>query len=66
MNAYKVSATHAWGNWRDFTFVYAQSKKQALLKALEELDLPEVANEKIVVTVSLESPVKKKRKSRKS
>lgn len=63
MNAYKVTASHAFDRWRDFTFVYAQSKQQALLKALDEFDLPEIVNDKIIITVSQESswPKKKKR-----
>lgn len=64
MNAYKVTASHAFDRWRDFTFVYAQSKQQALLQALNEFDLPELANDKIIITVSQESSWSKNKRSR--
>ncbi len=57
MKVYKVSAKHCWGPWKDFRFIYAGSKKQAILSALEEIDIPEAQNEKILITVSQEGTI---------
>lgn len=63
MNAYKVTVSHTFDSWRDFTFVYAQSKYQALLKALEEFDFPELSNDKIIITISLEGSLGRKKRN---
>lgn len=61
MNVFKVSFSHSWNNWHDFTFVTCRSKREAIQKALAEIDLPEVANEKMIITVSLENQIGKRR-----
>ncbi|WP_368250923.1 hypothetical protein [Enterococcus sp. 2201sp1_2201st1_B8_2201SCRN_220225] len=59
MNVFKVSFSHAWDCWHDFTFVTCRSKREAIQKALEEIDLPEIANEKIIITVTAEGSLGK-------
>ena len=61
MNVFKVSFSHAWDRWHDFTFVTCRSKREAIQKALDEIDLPEVANEKIIITVTAEGQLGKRR-----
>lgn len=61
MNVFKVSFSHAWDKWHDFTFVTCRNKREAIRKALEEIDLPEIANEKIIITVALESRMGKRK-----
>lgn len=61
MNVFKVTFSHAWDRWHDFTFVTCRSKAEAIQKALAEIDLPEVANEKMIITVSLENQIGKRK-----
>lgn len=64
MTVFKVSFSHAWDHWRDFTFVTCWSKKEAIQKAIEEIDIPELMNDKVIITVAVEGHVgNKKRKS---
>lgn len=65
MTVFKVSFCHAWDRWHDFTFVTCRTKKEAIVKALEEIDVPELMNDKIIITVSVEGQVGKT-KSKKS
>lgn len=64
MKVYRVSAKHCWGLWSDFRYIYAKSKKQAILSALEEIDIPEAHNEKILITVSQEGTINDLTKSK--
>ena len=61
MNVFKVSFSHAWDKWHDFTFVTCRSKSEAIQKAMAEIDIPEVANEKLIITVALESRMGKRK-----
>jgi hypothetical protein len=63
MNVFKVSFSHAWDRWHTFTFVTCRSKREAIQKALGEIDLPEVMSEKMIITVSLENRIGKRRKN---
>lgn len=65
MTVFKVSFCLAWGLWRDFTLVTCRNKKEAIMKALDEIDVPELMNDKVIVTVSVEGQVGKT-KSKKS
>lgn len=65
MTVFKVSFCHAWDRWHDFTFVTCRTKKEAIMKALEEIDVPELMNDKVIITVSVEGAVGKT-KSKKS
>lgn len=62
MTVFKVSFCLAWGQWRDFTFVTCRSKREAVIKALEEIDVPESMNDKVVITISVEGIVGKNKK----
>jgi len=59
---FKVSFSQAWGRWRDFTFVTCRSTSEAITKALEEINVPEKMNNKVIITVSIEGQVGKKKK----
>jgi hypothetical protein len=59
---FKVSFSQAWGRWRDFTFVTCRSASEAITKALEEINVPEKMNDKVIITVSVEGQVGKKKK----
>lgn len=59
MTVFKVSFCLAWGQWRDFTFVTCRNKKEAIMKALDEIDVPERMNDKVIITVSVEGKVGK-------
>lgn len=61
MNVFKVSCSHAWDSWHDFTFVTCRSKTEAIQKALEEMDIPEVLNEKLIITVVMENQIGKRK-----
>lgn len=62
MNVFKVSFCHAWNRWHDFTFVTCRSKKEAIQKALDEIDVPELMNDKVIITVSVEGQLGKTKK----
>ena len=64
MQVYRVLVKEAWGPWSDFRYETAPSKKEAIKKAMDDMDIPETANEKICITVSQESPIGKKPKSK--
>ncbi|MEQ7302950.1 hypothetical protein [Enterococcus avium] len=64
MTVFKVAFSHAWNHWHDFTFVTCRSKKEAILKALEEIDIPELMNDKVIITVSVEGHLGKKNKKK--
>ncbi len=64
MTVFKVSFCHAWDRWHDFTFVTCRTKKEAVLKALDEIDVPELMNDKIIITVSVEGQVGKTKKKK--
>lgn len=63
MNVFKVTFSHAWNHWKDFTFVTCRSKAEAIQKAMVEIDMPEVMSEKMIITVSLENRIGKRRKN---
>lgn len=62
MNVFKVSFCHSWNRWHDFTFVTCRSKKEAIRKALDEIDVPELMNDKVIITVSVEGQLGKTKK----
>ncbi|MDT2737952.1 hypothetical protein P7H00_12610 [Enterococcus pseudoavium] len=64
MTVFKVSFCHAWDRWHDFTFVTCRTKKEAIVKALEEIDVPELMNDKVIITVSVEGTVGKTKKKK--
>lgn len=64
MYVFKVSMKHVWGRWHDFTFVTAPNKKAAILKALEELEVPDVHNDRVNITVAMEGPAFKQKKKK--
>lgn len=64
MTVFKVSFCHAWNRWHDFTFVTCRNKKEAVMKALEEIDVPELMNDKVIITVSVEGQVGKTKKKK--
>lgn len=61
MNVFKVSFSHAWDRWHDFTFVTCRSKAEAIEKAMAEIDIPEVKGEKLIITVSIEGQLGKRK-----
>ena len=61
MNVFKVTFSHVWNHWKDFTFVTCRSKAEAIQKAMSEIDIPEVMNEKLIITVSVEGCLGKRR-----
>lgn len=62
MTVFKVSFCLAWGQWRDFTFVTCRNKREAVIKALEEIDVPESMNDKLIITTSVGGIVGKNKK----
>lgn len=62
MTVFKVSFCHAWDRWHDFTFVTCRSKKEAILHALNEIEVPELMNDRVIITVSVEGQVGKTKK----
>lgn len=46
MNVFKVTFSHAWNRWKDFTSsLVVQGRSNS--KAMAEIDIPEVMNEKV-------------------
>lgn len=64
MQAYRILVKQAWGPWSDFRYETAASKKDAIIKAISDMDIPELHNDKICVTITQESPLQKKNKKR--
>lgn len=64
MTVFKVSFCHAWDHWHDFTFVTCRNKKEAIIQALGEIDVPELMNDKVIITVSVEGTVGKTKKKK--
>lgn len=64
MYVFKVTMKHVWGRWHDFTFVTAATKKEAIRKALEEIDIPNVHSDRVAITVAVEGPAFKNNKKR--